>query len=69
MAADKRSEQGMENTKAFQSSQVLCGSPLLVDVTEIAARLVLHSAQVVHGPSEGDVNGFADGRGAALHHF
>lgn len=38
----------------------LC-SLLLVDVTEIAARLVLHSVQVAHGAREGDLNGFADG--------
>lgn len=44
-------------------------SLLLVDVTEITARLILHSAQVVHGPCEGDLNGFADCWGAALHHF
>lgn len=36
-------------------------SLLLVNVTEIAARLVLHSVQVGHGPCEGDLNGFADG--------
>lgn len=44
-------------------------SLLLVNVTEIATRLILHSAQMVHGPREGDLNGFADGWGAALHHF
>lgn len=40
-----------------------------VHVAEVADRLVLHDAQVVHGAAEGDLDGLADARRASLHHL
>lgn len=42
---------------------------LLVHVAEVADRLVLHDAQVVHGAAEGNLDGLADARRAPFHHF
>lgn len=40
-----------------------------VHITEITDWLVLHYAQVVHGPAEGDLDSFTNARCATFHHF
>lgn len=40
-----------------------------VDVAEVAGRLPMHAAQVVHGSVEGDPHSLPDAGVPALHHF
>lgn len=40
-----------------------------IHVTEVADWLVLHYAQVVHGPTEGDLDGLTNAGSASFHHF
>lgn len=62
-------ERGYLVQERYKFMRMEGGQVSSVHITEITDWLVLHYAQVVHGPAEGDLDSFTNARCATFHHF